>query len=814
MQFIIVTLLVLTAVVAFFMLVVPVLRGVFWFIGHIFTFIARTIGDALRILGGVLTTVIFVPLVLLNIVIGRWSAARHFGTAIQDEVTGIAHATYRLVLGNPARLLGVQVFVIGLEQRVPEAIARAPGRDKPMRRSGSFDGYNIVGSIAAGGSGAKLYVAEPDEIKQAAFARRGLEVDQVVIKSFSVKEGSSLPQIVRESRALEAAKKIGLVLEHELDEQRFFYVMPYVPGEDLGIVGRRLHEQAGTEGLAAGQVLETLEYTADLLETLEQYHRNGLWHKDVKPDNIIVHDGRAHLVDLGLVTPLRSAMTLTTHGTEYFRDPELVRMALKGVKVHEVNGVKFDIYAAGAVLYSTVENSFPAHGGLSHITKRCPEVVRWVIRRSMTEYDRRYSTANQMLSDLRAIIAAPDLFAMKPAQLPSMRAGEVVEPALAEPEDVAAVHAASPLTPDVPFAEPVSTVTPEPAPVAAQAQVPPAGNRANPRLRVANWWTGRYTPGGRPKARMPMQPNAGVDAVGFAPESRRSPRVPRDQRAPAHEQLRNARARANKARSRMNEHRHNRRCRSRRGGHYSKNPNKGVGVAVVGGIFILLAAVALRSNKDEPMAYTSATNGAQAAIATSANSNGSRIVINGEEFTRAEALEMVTRLQQELSVIADEVYGVLPKNVRTSMEKISEDVRSKAPRTSSSSSSSAARFAPATWLVLDDLGESASPTLRSKFTRVISTLDDKGWEMIDTPQSDEQVDLIASLRATIGTVQLGDPEAKRRINAWLRDHNGDISGVLWFPAATDSSKLDYRFYTRESSSDLRQAARVVQRLAR
>ena len=44
-------------------------------------------------------------------------------------------------------------------------------------------------------------------------------------------------------------------------------------------------------------------------------------------------------------------MTLTTHGTEYFRDPEMVRLALKGVKVHQVDGAKFDIYAVGAVLF-------------------------------------------------------------------------------------------------------------------------------------------------------------------------------------------------------------------------------------------------------------------------------------------------------------------------------------------------------------------------------------------------------------------------------------------------------------------------------
>ena len=109
------------------------------------------------------------------------------------------------------------------------------------------------------------------------------------------------------------------------------------------------------------------------METLRAYHDGGLWHKDVKPENVIVHDGRAHLVDLGLVTPLRSAMTLTTHGTEYFRDPEMVRQALRGVKVHQVNGAKFDIYAAGAVLYFLIENDFPAHGALSRFTRKSPE---------------------------------------------------------------------------------------------------------------------------------------------------------------------------------------------------------------------------------------------------------------------------------------------------------------------------------------------------------------------------------------------------------------------------------------------------------
>jgi len=210
------------------------------------------------------------------------------------------------------------------------------------------------------------------------------------------------------------------VLEHDLDEHRFFYVMPYHEGDHLGLITRQMHGKSDANGLNVRQLGTVFGYVEDLLGTLAEYHRGGLWHKDVKPENIIIHDGEAHLVDLGLVTPLRSAMTLTTHGTEYFRDPEMVRMALRGVKVHQVDGAKFDIYAVGAVLYSIIENSFPAHGGLSQVSKRCPESLRWVIRRSMADYDKRYTTAQQMLDDLEAIQMADDPFGVKPVALPSM----------------------------------------------------------------------------------------------------------------------------------------------------------------------------------------------------------------------------------------------------------------------------------------------------------------------------------------------------------------------------------------------------------
>ncbi len=410
--------------VFFFRLVGGILHAFGRGCGRICGFVGGEIQDALRFVGSVPTSLVFVPLVIVNIFLGRWSAARHYGRALQEEVTVLGTSLYRVILGHPARLLGLSPVLEGFERRVPDVVAKAPGPDRPSRKSGSFEGYTVIGSLPGGGSGARLFIARPDKERLAALARAGHSgVGEVVIKSFSLYEGSTLPQILRENRALEAARRLGLVLEHRQDPHRFYYVMPYVPGDDLATVTRQLHNHSGSEGLRTVDLRLVLGYLCDLLQTLDRYHQGGLWHKDVKPDNIIISDGRAHLVDLGLVTPLRSAMTLTTHGTEYFRDPELVRMALRGVKVQDVNGVKFDLYSVGAVLFSVVENSFPAHGSLSRITRRCPEALKWIVRRSMAEMGRRYGSAREVLADLRFVLAARDPFAIKPAHLPSFAPG-------------------------------------------------------------------------------------------------------------------------------------------------------------------------------------------------------------------------------------------------------------------------------------------------------------------------------------------------------------------------------------------------------
>lgn len=409
-------------------------------LGRSFNLVSGLAVDGVHALGSGLTAGAMLPLTIGNLALGRPRAAKNYGRAMGTELSSFGGSLYRLAIGHPARFFGLSAITDGLEHRLPETIARARKSEEGYDREFSpkaalaalksrarnvetpeFEGYSIEREMRAGGSGARLFLADPKDPKRADWRAAGLrDPGQVVIKSFDLEHGSTLPQIVRENRALVAARRLGLVLDHELADGRFHYVMPFVPGEDLGVVTEKLHADCGPGGLDDSALRQVVGFGCDVAATLGQFHGEGLWHKDIKPSNLIVSSDRVHVVDLGLVTPLASSLTLTTHGTEYYRDPEMVRLAMQGVKVHEVDGVKFDLYSAGAVLYSMVENSFPAHGSLSRISKRCPDALAWVVRRCMADLATRYRSADELGRDLAHVLAAKNPYSVLPAELPSL----------------------------------------------------------------------------------------------------------------------------------------------------------------------------------------------------------------------------------------------------------------------------------------------------------------------------------------------------------------------------------------------------------
>jgi serine/threonine-protein kinase len=70
-----------------------------------------------------------------------------------------------------------------------------------------------------------------------------------------------------------------------------FYVMPYVQGESL-------RHRLTRERLLP--VADAIRIASEIAAALDYAHRHGVIHRDIKPDNVLFHDGRAMVADFGI----------------------------------------------------------------------------------------------------------------------------------------------------------------------------------------------------------------------------------------------------------------------------------------------------------------------------------------------------------------------------------------------------------------------------------------------------------------------------------------------------------------------------------
>jgi tetratricopeptide (TPR) repeat protein/predicted RNase H-related nuclease YkuK (DUF458 family) len=132
-----------------------------------------------------------------------------------------------------------------------------------------------------------------------------------------------------------------------------YYVMPYVEGESLR---QRLSRE---EQLPVEQALAIAREVAD---GLEYAHRCGVVHRDIKPDNILLTESHAVIVDFGVARAVAAAgaekLTATglAIGSPAYMSPE------QAGGEEEVDA-RSDVYALGCVLFEMLTGEPPFTGG-------------------------------------------------------------------------------------------------------------------------------------------------------------------------------------------------------------------------------------------------------------------------------------------------------------------------------------------------------------------------------------------------------------------------------------------------------------------
>src|SRR5262249_24055935 len=104
------------------------------------------------------------------------------------------------------------------------------------------------------------------------------------------------------------------------DDNQLFVVMELA---DCTLRDRMKHcQQKGMPGIPLG---ELLTYFREAAEALDYMHAQNLFHRDIKPQNILLLNGHAKVADFGLATLLQSQkmlMTATGSGTPAYMAPE------------------------------------------------------------------------------------------------------------------------------------------------------------------------------------------------------------------------------------------------------------------------------------------------------------------------------------------------------------------------------------------------------------------------------------------------------------------------------------------------------------
>ncbi len=277
-----------------------------------------------------------------------------------------------------------------------------PAEGRSSRRK--LGGYGLISKLGQGGMGA-VYKAHQESMDRTVAIK--------VLPRDLAKNQDFIGRFLREAKAAGRLSHPNIVrgIDAGFADGYYYFAMEYVEGSSLG---QRLGEE---DALAEGEVVDIGRQMAD---ALEHAHAEGIVHRDVKPENILLTpEGQAKLCDLGLARStggedLRVTQAGQAVGTPYYISPEQVR--------GEEPDARADIYSLGCTLYHLAGGSPPFTGDnqmavmQKHLTDTAaplrqlspgisPALERVVAKMMARDSEDRYQTAAEVAADLHRMAA-------------------------------------------------------------------------------------------------------------------------------------------------------------------------------------------------------------------------------------------------------------------------------------------------------------------------------------------------------------------------------------------------------------------------